>query len=429
MSHKILTLFILTVLFTYTSFPQERVDISSLSSDYVIRSSREKFINDLDQKVKNIFSGQLNPQSEKNWKSLFREVELANYKSRSAFNAAGTAIKYAQNSNPSFQRATIELIYTLYQNDFFEDVKRIYENTNSPGVFSTASMYLINHFNNPVSKDSIRNMLHSKFPAYESDPILRYLDLDMSADDKRSFSDSLLVELLAHPFQRGKTIIYSFHRINRQYPGITVIKKPDGRFLRESDSTIFHVTQLASSTSQLPGYISQGDTPQGIFSIVGYYISPTESIGPTPIVLTRIPFEVSTEIFYHKEVKSRQWRYEDYKNLLPAGWQNYPWIFESWFAGNSGRKLIVMHGSTDDISFFKNKPYYPLTPSKGCLTTKEIWSEETGKCIESDQAKLMNAFFSTGQLYGFLVVLNLENKNEAVTIDEIRPYILAAESD
>jgi hypothetical protein len=86
-----------------------------------------------------------------------------------------------------------------------------------------------------------------------------------------------------------------------------------------------------------------------------------------------------------------------------------------------------MHGSTDDVSFFKDEPYYPLTPSKGCLTTREIWSEDTGKLIESDQVKLMNAFFSTGQLYGFLVVLNLDEVKKPVTIDDLKAFILAAE--
>jgi hypothetical protein len=112
---------------------------------------------------------------------------------------------------------------------------------------------------------------------------------------------------------------------------------------------------------------------------------------------------------------------------LPVSWQEFPWIYESYYAGKSGRRLIVMHGSTDDISCFKDKVYYPLTPSKGCLTTKEIWSEETGKCIESDQVKLMNAFFSTKQLYGFLVVLNLDDSKRTVTIEELSPFIEAAE--
>lgn len=420
------TVIILCILSTML-FSQRRVEKDSLSSDYVTKSSRDKFTADLEQKIVSTFSKPLNQDTERAWKSLFREIELANYKNSSVHSAAGRAIEYAARSNPSFQRAAIELIYTLYPDDYFDGVYTISNSTRNAQVFATASIYLMNHSRSPVSKDKLRQTLHFNFPGYKNDPVLRFLDLELSPDPDTSINDTLLTELLTHPFQKGKTVIYSLHRKDRRFSGLTIIKKPDGKFVRNPDSTIFSVAQLAHSTSRLPGYISQGDTPQGIFSVVGFYVSPTESIGPTPNVLTRIPFEVSTEIFYHNEVTTSGWAKQDYKDLLPLSWQDYPWIYESYYAGKAGRKLIVMHGSTDDISFFRDKIYYPLTPSKGCLTTKEIWSEETGRIIESDQVKLMNAFFSTGQLYGFLVVLNLDDSNKPVTIEELLPLIEAAE--
>ncbi len=82
-----------------------------------------------------------------------------------------------------------------------------------------------------------------------------------------------------------------------------------------------------------------------------------------------------------------------------------------------------MHGSVDDLSFYDTLPYFPLTPSKGCLTTIEIWSDSTGKNIRSSQAKLINAFFSTGELRGFLVVININDKKEAVKIEDVLPFI------
>lgn len=429
MLYKTLLSLIIIVLFASASFSQKYVDINSLQSDYVKKKSRENFILELEQKINYRFSGKLNPETEKSWKSIFREIELANYRSEKVFMAAEEAIKYSLHSNSSFQRAAIELIYTLYPNDFYNDVLQISQTTQSAQVFATASMYLLNHGSMPLEKKLIRENLLNRFHNIDADPILKFLNLQLSEENQSYITETKLVELLSHPFQAGKTIIYSIHRQDRKYPGITIIKKPNGTFVRNGDSTIFSVNQLAHSTSKLPGYISQGNTPQGIFSVVGFYVSPTESIGPTPNVLTRIPFEVSTEIFYHKNVKSQRWAKDDYKNLLPLSWQDYPWIYESYYAGKSGRRLIVMHGSTDDLSFYKNEEYYPLTPSKGCLTTKEIWSEETGKIIESDQVKLMNAFYSTGQLYGFLVVLNLDDKKEPVSIDELLPLIRSAEEN
>ena len=91
------------------------------------------------------------------------------------------------------------------------------------------------------------------------------------------------------------------------------------------------------------------------------------------------------------------------------------------------RKLLIMHGSTDDLTFYKNQQYYPHTPTQGCISSIELWNESTGKCIRSDQAKLMNAFFSTGVLEGFLIVVNIDDKKAPVTLDELKSLILKAE--
>jgi hypothetical protein len=208
---------------------------------------------------------------------------------------------------------------------------------------------------------------------------------------------------------------------------LTVIKDTNGKFVRNSDGTIFHIPQLACSISGLPGYIIDGNTPQGIFSIVGWYISPTKSIGPTPIVLTRIPFGKSPAVFYHGLNKSTAWNIDDYLNLFPASWQNYFPISEAYFAGKIGRRLIVMHGSADDLNDYRDKIYFPLTPTRGCLSAKEIWSEETGKCLESDQAILMNAFFSTKSIKGFLVVVEISDDEKPIQFNEIRNLLIEAE--
>ena len=235
-----------------------------------------------------------------------------------------------------------------------------------------------------------------------------------------------LLDLFKHPFQRGKTIIYSFYRSDRNFAGITLIKAPDGKFVRNKDSSYFNIPQLAKSVTDLPGYLKNGNTPQGIFSILGYYITKTESIGPTPIILTRIPFAETTSTFFHGQKKG-EWNIEKYTNLMPESWRNYFPAHEVYYAGYAGRRLIVMHGSADDLKFFENEPYYPLSPTKGCISAKEIWDERSGICIESDQAKLINAFISTGRLKGFLIVINIDDKREEVTLKELLPYLHEAE--
>lgn len=282
--------------------------------------------------------------------------------------------------------------------------------------------YLVNYYLNKNSFNNIECIEETKnrFPDWKKVPQLNFLNYYLEQD---SISTPPLKDILSNNFVKGKTIIYSFHRKNRKHPGITIIKKPNGKFVKSKNDSIFYIEQLALSVTNLPGYLSQGNTPQGIFSVVGFYNSPTPSIGPTAAVLTRIPYEVPIKLWYHSTVTKSYWDITDYKNLLPKSWQDYLPIYESFYAGKTGRRKIVMHGSVDDLSFYDTLPYAPLTPSKGCLTTTEIWSDSTGKNIRSDQAKLMNAFFSTGQLYGFLIVIDIDDKEEAVTIEDVLPFI------
>ena len=109
--------------------------------------------------------------------------------------------------------------------------------------------------------------------------------------------------------------------------------------------------------------------------------------------------------------------------LTMTSWKEYKAIYEAYFAGEAGRRLIIMHGSADDLDYYEEQPYFPFTPSLGCLTTKEKWNSKNGKCVSSDQVKLINAFYSTKQRKGFLVVVELDDKKEPVSFEEIRSLI------
>ena len=412
------TFLLLFIISAISIFPQSRINQKHLRSDYALESSREAFKSELDAQIKTTFSTKLNSRTEKAWSSLFRKVGLQLYKSDKIYSAIKLGSDYATNGSIKFQRAVVEAIITLYPGMFKETIDILFRTTKDPTLYS----YVVHYYSNLnlFSKDEYIAETKSRFPNYLKIPQLNYLIYYLEQD---SIFTPPLVDILSNKFIDGKTIIYSFHRKDRSYPGITIIKRPNGEFVKGDNDSIFYVKQLALSVTNLPGYLSQGNTPQGIFSVVGFYNSPTPSIGPTAAVLTRIPYEVSIKLWYHKTVSKTYWDIKDYKNLLPESWQDYLPIYESFYAGKTGRRKIVMHGSVDDLTFYDKLPYAPLTPSKGCLTTTEIWSDSTGQNIKSNQAELMNAFFSTGHLYGFLVVIDIDDKKEAVTIEDVLPFI------
>lgn len=411
----IILVFLLSLNFLYA---QRKVEQKKLFSDYARIENREKVRKELFSNFKQTFSGDINEAA---WIDLFLEAELMLHKDSLINYSLIRGFHSYKNRSDKFNRQIIETAFALYPQEFSKEVYEIFNSTIDVKVFSAASHYLLR--SGYKSSKIILNVLMNKYPDYGNDSILRFLVRDLE-NEKTSIPP--ITDLFSHNFQKNKTIIYSIHRKDRRFPGLTIIKAPDGEFVRNPDSSIFSIPQLALSATNLPGYMKNGNTPQGIFSVVGFYISPTKTIGPTPNVLTRIPFEVSTKIFYHNEVETPKWKLEDYKNLFPVSWQNYLPAMESFYAGKSGRRLIVMHGSVDDLSFYDDEPFFPLTPTLGCLTTKEIWNED-GTNKKSDQSRLMNAFFSTGELDGFLVVIEIDDKKEPVTIEEILSFIQQAE--
>ncbi len=399
-------------------FPQSKINSKYLKSNFALSASRDDFRLKLDTRIKNVLSSKLSSGTEKTWSSLLRDVGLMLYKPEEVHSIIDSATRYTLNGSLRFKRATVEAIITLYPNEFKSTIDSLFKTTTDPTLFS----YLVNYYSKKSSFNKFEYITKTKerFPKWEKIPQLKYLVYYL---DKDSISTPPLKEILTNKFIEGKTIIYSLHRKDRRYPGITIIKKPNGEFVKGENDSIFYVKQLALSVTNLPGYLSQGNTPQGIFSVVGFYNSPTPSIGPTAAVLTRIPFEVSLKLWYHSTVKKSYWDIKDYKKLLPKSWQGYFPIYESFYAGKTGRRKIVMHGSVDDLSFYDTLSYAPLTPSKGCLTTTEIWDSTTGRNIRSDQAKLMNAFFSTKQVKGFLVVIDIDDKKESVKIEDVLAYL------
>ena len=96
---------------------------------------------------------------------------------------------------------------------------------------------------------------------------------------------------------------------------------------------------------------------------------------------------------------------------------------EAWKAGKIGRTEIIAHGSTIDPEYFRDKPFYPLTPTMGCLCAKELWNVTSGRLLVSEQFNLVSAYTSTAGQKGFLYVVNLDDQQKAVTREEIEKMI------
>lgn len=415
---------LIIIIFLISNFinAQNLIYVEDLKSNFVKSVNKKKYYSNLIGEIYSTFENE--PLSNlKLWIKALRDAQSIYLKNDAIHSTLMKSLSKTPDKYLKLQRTSLEVTYPLYHSGFENVISEILKTSKDKISVAISIKYLLRAKHQGKKKSFYRKIITIRFPKYKNYPLLNSLYNDLSVNDENKFSAlPSITDLIKHNFQKGKTIIYSFHRKNRQYPGISIIKKPNGKFVTNDDGSLFSIPQLAISYSNLPGYIPNGNTPEGIFSIVGWYISPTKTIGPTPNILVRSPFEVQTEIFYHGKNKSSKWNYGEYKNLLPNSWKNYKPIYQSYYAGKIGRKLIIMHGSTDELEFYKDLPYYPLTPTRGCLSAKEIWSG-TGKCIESDQVKLINAFRSTKQKQGFLVVIEIDDKQKAIEINDIIKFI------
>ena len=114
---------------------------------------------------------------------------------------------------------------------------------------------------------------------------------------------------------------------------------------------------------------------------------------------------------------------ERYLGLLPAGWRGYVPMQEAFAAGAIGRTEIIAHGTTIDPEYYKGWPFYPLTPTMGCLCAKELWNPTSGHPLVSEQNSLVNAFLARPGRTGWLIVVNVDDRREPVSRAEVEAFV------
>jgi hypothetical protein len=281
----------------------------------------------------------------------------------------------------------------------------------------------------PSEKKSgeINKLIEKRFPGYDTSIMLTEL-IGFLEYNELFKKDSLppIRDLIQYQQVLHTKIVYSFQRWNRDYTGLAIVQNEDGSFARDSSGQLVTIQQLARAGSNLPYFITNGNSPQGVFSIQGTASSQLPFIGPTPNLQLLMPFEDSASKYFHTGYDSTQPILENYRRLFPPSWRKQDQMMEALTAGKLGRTEIIAHGTTMPPSSFIGKSYYPISPSQGCLTAKETWDEKTGQLISSDQWKLFKAFSSTPGEKGYLIVINLDNKKAPVTRQEIEKIIASS---
>ncbi|WP_462253467.1 hypothetical protein [Ferruginibacter sp.] len=376
--------------------------------------------------IKNL-SLPLTDETEADWQDAFYAMELIRYKQPWVNEKIKTAFDSIENRTVGFQRGLMEMLYALRIKDFKKAAFNFLSKTEDAKIFAMAAEYLLMCDRQPSTILEISTLGSKKIYNTKNDQEYAIISslMERIVDITRKKTDFVLKKnLFDKNYLKGNVIVYSIQRKNRDFPGIVLVRDTNGNFVTYSKNIIFSVPQLARSINGLPGYLTNGNTPQGIFRMYGFDISKNGAIGPTENIQLTMPLETSIQHFLKDStIIDSVWTLEWYKKLLPPGPTNYYPLYETYNASKAGRTEIIAHGTTVDTSFYRGQPYFPLTPTEGCLCTKEMWSATDGKRTISDQQKLVDAVKKAGGADGYLIVIEIDDQQKPVSINEILPYL------
>lgn len=389
-----------------------------------LKVNREKTYRNLVQNTinKNL-SLPLVDSTEENWEGAFNAMEVLRYQSPWINGRIDTAAAQLLYRSPNFQRAALELFYSNYPGKYYQPVKFLLMQTTDLKIFAMCAAYILTSDKAADDLNFLSVKTKQHLLSTPENAILQQLLYQVEHFNK-PIKNVNIEGLLKSNYLPGHVLVFSFQRKNRNYPGLVMVRDAQGNFIKDSTGMFFSVPQLARSITNLPGYLSNGNTPEGLFRMKGYDVSRSSFIGPTVNVQLTMPFEKTAAYFCaDPDITDTSWNIKYYSNLLPKDLKDYYPLYQSYYAGKAGRREIIIHGTTINPAYYIKEPYYPLTPTMGCLTSKEIWDEETGQRSQSDQQKLINAMIPAGGAQGYAIVINLNDEQRAVSLYDIVPFI------
>ncbi len=358
---------------------------------FATRHCRDSIQKKLRFQIEEAFALPLNETTYKKYAGAYWAMELMLYHPKAYQQKIGLQISRLPVFEAGFQRAFLEMLYTLYPIQFSKQVKAIWNQLANEKIKAMALEYLARTKIFPQIQPS-NSFLHSAYylPYYE-----RWHYKKKQLPSKRDF--------LRAKFLPGQTILCSFQSLNRNQPGYLMIRQGNGKWITDKQLRSLQFRQLARSISNLPWYLSNGNTPQGLYKITGFDTSTNNWIGPTTNLQMVLPFENGPAVFFGNDTLYARY----YENLL-GPLKNYSSLWQTFKAGKLGRSEIIAHGTTIDPEFYKQQPYFPNTPSLGCLCSPEIWND-TGERISSVQQAWVNELKKKNKQPVYLIVAEVQD--------------------
>lgn len=335
-----------------------------------------------------------------NWESYAWATTFLMDDSKQNYTVLQKALQNYNQLQKSDLQKVFESVFACFPNQFVSEMQLIAENeSENEKIFASTINYL------SQNKVAIEYFLDSKFKTSNHPIILALRNQFQSEYHPISYAD--VVRLMNYNKTKNSKFLYSIQHKDRNKVGKVFVQSENG-FLVKENSKVVLIDQLARSATNLPMYITNGNTPVGLFKIDSLHQSENLFIGPTLSFVTFMPFECAASVFYNSP--TIDFTLENYLSFFPKELRNNTLLQQTYWAGKAGRSEIHFHGTTIDSDLYKDKEFYPQTPSMGCLCSNEAWDNE-GNLIESDQQKLVDTWLKTLGESGFGYVLELQESD------------------
>lgn len=361
---------------------------AQLVFDFTSKKERKKLEQKLMQQIESTIQLSLNDTTYQKFEQAFWAMELMQYKPKKMEAIILEQFKSLTNTPPYYQRAFLEFLYTNYLFKFNKEIENIWQSLANPKVKAMALEYL-----------KASNIFPST-PTYTIDSTQLYFYQKEKNKSSTKYKED---DFLNTNFLTNQLVIVSFQHSNRNIPGYVMIRTQQHQWLKNNNGTTFKATQLARSITNMPYYLTNGNTPQGLYKLNGFAISENKFIGPTTNLQMSMLFEISNDSFFNSKISDAHLAYE--KLLYPFAANEHLW--QSFYAGKLGRSEIIAHGTTINPNYYNKEKYYPNTPSLGCLCSPELWNKK-GKRIYSAQQIWINEVQKANGGNGYLLVVEID---------------------
>ena len=282
-------------------------------------------------------------------------------------------------TSAEFQRSFLEMLYTLYPTQFGNELEGSWKNLAGNKVKAMALEYMALAGIFPIIEQTESFYSSGYYSFYTK----RWQQNKIRLPSKKDF--------LQPGFLPGQTVLCSFQATDRDKPGYLQFRTTAGKWLTDEKGRVLKFPQLARSITNLPFYLTNGNTPQGLYKITGVDTADNNWIGPTTNLQMIMPFENGPENFFGADTS-----FIIFYNKILGSLSKFTSLWQSYEAGKIGRSEIIAHGTTIDPVFYKKKKYFPCTPSLGCLCSPETWNDygERTYSAQSDWIKVLLALKS-----------------------------------